>query len=279
MDEKILKKLHNSEQKILDEIVRICNIYNLNYFLIGGTLLGAVRHKGYIPWDDDLDIAMPREDYNQFIKIAMKELNEEFMIDCQYTNKNYWLPFIKIRLKNTIMDEKKLANYRGCKGIFVDVFPLDYAKCENSKSLKLRKKVEDYIKELLMKKNLTKIQDANKAYQKLIVLFAKLLPNKFMHTILNLAMQSTKKDDAKYFVNLGSQYKIERQTHLMKKYFPAKELEFEGKKYKVPNDYEYVLKKIYGEDYMCLPPIEKRITHMPSRIKFEDDIEIKFDRV
>ena len=69
IDNATLKKLHSIEIEILDEFVRICNKHNLQYFLIGGTLLGAVRHKGFIPWDDDLDVAMPRNDYENFLKI------------------------------------------------------------------------------------------------------------------------------------------------------------------------------------------------------------------
>ena len=98
------------QQKILDEIVRICDNYNLRYFLIGGTLLGAVRHKGYIPWDDDLDISMPRKDYNQFIEIAKKQLSQNFKLDCKYTNNKYWLPFIKVRMKDTSFDENSLIH-------------------------------------------------------------------------------------------------------------------------------------------------------------------------
>ena len=81
MEASVLKKLHDEEVKILDEIVRICSKNNLEYFLIGGTLLGAIRHKGFIPWDDDLDIAMPREDYEKFLKIAEQELEEPYKLE------------------------------------------------------------------------------------------------------------------------------------------------------------------------------------------------------
>ena len=81
MEASVLKKLHSEEVKILDEIVRICKKNNIEYFLIGGTLLGAIRHKGFIPWDDDLDIAMPREDYEKFLKTAEKELQEPYKLE------------------------------------------------------------------------------------------------------------------------------------------------------------------------------------------------------
>jgi len=90
-------------------------------------------------------------------------------------------------------------------------------------------------------------------------------------------MEFSNKETNQYFINLGSQYKIIKQTHLKEKYYPAAELEFEEKKYKVPRDYDYVLKKIYGYDYMKLPPMNKRITHVPVKIVFSDGEEVTFD--
>ena len=78
----ILDKLHKVELEILDDFVKICNKNNLTYFLTGGTMLGAVRHNGFIPWDDDIDIGMPRKDYDEFIKIAPKELGNKYYLDC-----------------------------------------------------------------------------------------------------------------------------------------------------------------------------------------------------
>ena len=89
MKEENLKKLHETEIEILDAIVEICDLHQLKYYLIGGTLLGAIRHCGFIPWDDDLDIAMPRRDYNRFLKIAKKELNSKFFLQTCTTDKNY----------------------------------------------------------------------------------------------------------------------------------------------------------------------------------------------
>ena len=124
----VLDKLHSVQIEILDEIVGICDKHNLTYFLIGGTLLGAVRHKGFIPWDDDLDIAMPREDYEKFLKIAKTELDKKYYLHDISIDKNYWQPFIKIRKNNTLFDEKMIDNIETHKGIFVDVFPFDNLK-------------------------------------------------------------------------------------------------------------------------------------------------------
>jgi len=123
-----LKRLQNIEYEILQEIVRICEKNNLSYFLIGGTLLGAVRHKGFIPWDDDLDIAIPRKDYEKFLKICQTQLNSDYFLHCNKTDPDYWLPFAKVRKKNTLFDEKSITSIETHKGIYNDVFPLDNAK-------------------------------------------------------------------------------------------------------------------------------------------------------
>ena len=125
-DKKTLEKLHKVEIEILDEFVRICNKYNLEYYLIGGTMLGAVRHQGFIPWDDDIDVGIMRKDYDLFIKYAREELGDKYYLDCYETNKEYYLPFAKIRKNNTIFNEQVSAHLNNHKGIYIDIIPVSY---------------------------------------------------------------------------------------------------------------------------------------------------------
>ena len=130
LDSKTLKKLHDVELEILQEIIRICKKYDIKYYLAGGTLLGAVRHKGFIPWDDDLDIGMLREDYDKFMKYGIKEIDDKYFIHCDKTDPNYWLPFIKVRKNSTTFVEELLNKKEVLhNGIFVDIFPMD--NCNN----------------------------------------------------------------------------------------------------------------------------------------------------
>ena len=274
MEKNILEKLHKEEIEILDTIVEICEKNNLRYVLVGGTLLGAVRHQGYIPWDDDLDIGMPRKDYEQFLKVTENELKDNYMLDYYGTNKKYWIPFAKVRIKDTIYQEELLRNYKTNHGIWIDIFPLDNAESENENGIIFRQRLISFFKKIALLKLQNYTKSKIKNFIKYIVKYT--ININAIVRIENYLMQLNKNDNSKYFVNFGSQYGIKKQTHLKEKYFPAKELEFEGKKYKVPNDYDYVLTKIYGKNYMELPPIEKRVTHNPIRIKFEDGQEVVF---
>ena len=124
MDSK-LRKLQLCELEILCEFVRICEKHNLQYFLVGGTLLGAVRHQGFIPWDDDIDVAMPREDYDRFAAIADKELAPQYFYQSPDTDPYYFLTYAKLRKNGTEVYEERFKNAKFHKGVFIDIIPLD----------------------------------------------------------------------------------------------------------------------------------------------------------
>ena len=125
-----MKRAWAAEMEVLKEIDRICNTYGIQYFADSGTLLGAVRHKGFIPWDDDIDIAMKREDYVKFLEVAPKELPEEWILLNPFLQKeDMWRQtFTRVVNGDTISFEKRrLNNFHGCPYIVgVDIFPLDY---------------------------------------------------------------------------------------------------------------------------------------------------------
>ena len=125
MDSKTLRQLQLVELKILLEIKRICELANINYFLIGGTLLGAVRHGGFIPWDDDIDIGMLRDDYNRFLDVFPQLSNKEYTLGTYNTDRGHVFSFGKIRLNGTQFREPRNEHILDNQGIYVDIFPYD----------------------------------------------------------------------------------------------------------------------------------------------------------
>lgn len=107
MERELLRKVQLKQLEIAKEIKRVCEENEIGYFLCYGTFLGAVRHKGFIPWDDDLDLGMLRADYEKFCRIAPSALKPEFCLQTWYTDPNYGLPFGKVMLRNTIYLESK----------------------------------------------------------------------------------------------------------------------------------------------------------------------------
>lgn len=255
MQAEILRELWNCELKILDEVDRICRKHNLNYYLMWGTLIGAVRHGGFIPWDDDIDICMPRKDYQRFLKIAQKELTNEYFLQTPKTDKWSLSYFSRIRLQNTalyIESDKRLLNHHG---IFIDIMPLDNCKIKDSHVSKFKKKLYIATNNRIISRRKTK-----KKQERMIW---KMVPTSLLLFIRDWAMRG--KGD--YYTSWGYRFK---KTDFL----PVIEMEFEGKKYNAPNNYHKVLTTIYG-DYMQLPPIEKRVAHEPAFISFnlEEDAD------
>ena len=121
----VLKQLQGEILSILDDFIRICEDYHLEYFGIAGTGIGALRHKGFIPWDDDIDVGMPREDYEKFLQIAQKECGEEYFLQTVDTDPEYHLYFAKLRMNHTRFVENSLQKAGSVTGFYIDIFPYD----------------------------------------------------------------------------------------------------------------------------------------------------------
>ena len=118
--------LKQVELDIFVEIINVCDKLKLRYYVVGGTLLGAVRHKGFIPWDDDIDLGMLREDFNIFLEKAPALLPDHMFLQTIWTDSGYLAPYAKVRNNNTTFIESTVAHQNMNHGVFVDIFPLDY---------------------------------------------------------------------------------------------------------------------------------------------------------
>ena len=247
--------LKNTEIELMQIVDRVCKENNLCYYLAFGTLLGCIRHKCFIPWDDDVDIFMPRNDYELFIK--------KFNSDCAYLvtndiNNKYTYPFAKVCDKRTIL--KEVDNPTSTLGVYIDVFPLDGLPSDDYVKNKHLKRIYRYKNMLIhkyssMKRKRSFIKNIAMFFYKII--FAPISYSYLVNKISTLSKKYAydESEDVSCAV-WGYEFKT-----FKKSWFGSKREEsFEGVNFKVPCEAELVLKSLYG-NYMELPPIEKQVSN------------------
>ncbi len=246
--------------KILEKLKEYCKVNNLTFFLVGGTLLGAIRHKGFIPWDDDIDVGMLREGYNKFIDLAKKnpyidkEKRYKVLLPLE---ENYIYPQIKIIDTYTIVYEKYIAK-KYATGLWVDVFPYDYGANNKKEAIKLSKKQHLY--KMFFQVGISGELDFGKKLKKTIAYpFYKLITKGdytfWIRKILSLptAHKTDLVGDVVWIYNERDMYPSFWFDKLI-------DVKFEEKKYKATAYYNEYLTQLYG-DYMKLPKEEDRIFH------------------
>ena len=258
-----LRNVQLCEFECLKEIKRICEKNSIPYFLIGGTLIGAVRHKGFIPWDDDIDVGMLRKDYDRFLEVAKEDLNKKkFFLQTPNTeNGCYDYELARIRLNNTHFVEEHREKLSLHDGFFVEVFPYDDLP-ETEKACKSYSKYFKYMKRILgIRKGYRYGVTNNKTKRRMFYLVANLtriIPFNYLHNkMINYHMKYNENNTEKVFILAGA-YNCIKESHLRKTVSEYTELEFEGDLFSVPKNYDLFLREQYG-DYMQLPPEEKRI--------------------
>lgn len=269
----VLQRIWDVEQEILDTIDSICRKHGLHYSLIYGTLLGAVRHTGFIPWDDDIDIIMPRNDYIRFIQIWKKEGPEDYVLADRDLYSDYPNNFMKVFKKHTTFLQNEADRGKSFpKGIFVDIFPADrFAPGP------ILRKIQFFscLINMLLTRNYSSGNGGAYAFVENSIL--KLPPN--VKERMRIASQQfierwNDRRDLPYLVPVT--------VPSCKRVYPANMLElltnreFRGKQYLSVEDYDTVLKIVFG-DYMKLPPENERVwKHHPILLDFEKDLE-EFD--
>lgn len=248
------KKIQQIALSSLKKFIEFCNTHNIQYCILGGTVLGAIRHKSFIPWDDDIDIGLPRNDYEKLISLA-KIYPAPYKIECMEISSLYVTPFIKIFDTRTIVTENLVRPLR--RGVWIDVFPLDgtfSSKIARGWHVKL---TQHFVGALVFKNK----SIPQSAYSKntLLKRLLSLLPEKALIQIIRQLSMLIKLDSAKYFVNMmglyGNKESMEKKVLL-----EFSTMEFCGIILKSPKNPEKYLKNLYG-DYKKLPPIESRVSH------------------
>lgn len=264
--DKQLRKLQLCQTKILEDIDKICADYELRYYLLGGTALGAVRHKGFIPWDDDLDVGMYRNDYEKFQRIIIENYSSKYFLQNCETDPNYPRVIAKVRLNGTIQQERSYESIGCHNGIYVDIFPIDYVKKPSGFGMWLR----GVIIRLGFAYKTVKCGSNNRHFMKikrLLSFIPKIIPNKWIDKLMHYACTKDNKKEREYSTIFLSGYGWKKQMHKSDVFAEGKYIEFEGRQFKGPSDINAFLSKLFG-DYMVLPPKEKRVAHKLTKIDF-----------
>lgn len=250
-----LRELQLCQLDIALEIKQICEKNNIPYFLIGGTLLGAVRHQGFIPWDDDLDIGFLRRDYDRFIEACKKDLGDDFFLQTFETDENYGLPFGKVMLKGTKFQEA-VASQSGAKDmIFVDIFPYDNLPT-SSILIKWNFIIQDLAKKLLQYRvgyDMSQ-RSSHKVLHKFLKKISKLFSKEVLIQTIEKAQKKYNNISSTVVINYNGAYRDKERVNLTEGYTV---LPFEGYEFNVPSAWKELLTNMYG-NYMQLPPVEKR---------------------
>lgn len=260
-----IRKMQLLQMDMLAELDRVCRKNHIRYSILSGTLLGAVRHKGYIPWDDDADIAMLRQDYEKFKRVA-NELNAEICYFQDHdTDPDYRWGYGKLRRTGTVYIRAGQEHIKCRTGVFIDIFPLDdVPKCL------LGQMLQDFVCFCMRKILWSEVGKINgNMLQKIIYRALSHIPVEFIFCITkHMAAKSRNKNSRRVrillFPSIGKLYvknKLRERYGMPKKWFrELREYTFEGRKLFGTKDYDAILTYTYG-DYMTLPPEEERNQH------------------
>jgi len=251
IEQDVLRKAQLIMLDMLVEFDALCKKYQLRYWLDSGTLLGAVRHRGFIPWDDDIDLSMPVEDYTRFLEIAAGELSDDIFLQTSQTDPAFKFDYIKLRSNKAgiveFHEKDKDLDYH--QGVFVDIFPM--LTIENTESNKN-----------MYEQTMEQIRDVSSVSLH--------TPNGKDKPVERAALVAALKEhhegwavgDGK--VIYGGEMPDVAAWFDLDKVFPLTTLEFENFSFPVPNDPSHYLDAIYSFDYRQLPPEDKRTIHAHS---------------
>ena len=274
----VLHRLQEEILSILDDFIRICEDYHLEYFGIAGTGIGAIRHHGFIPWDDDIDIAMPRRDFEKLIKIVEKKMSDRYLILNAKNDPNYPLMTTRLVKRGTVFVEEVMKDVDCPFGIFLDLYVLDNV-ADNPVLYQLQSWTAWFWSKLLILRSIPRPTLQQRGLKAGLIWTVCGL----VHNGMKLLRISPEwlRDCCEAECRRYNKKKTNRMAFLpdtspywnvvdKRYYHPLKQLDFEGRRMNFPGNIEEMLTRMYG-DYMQLPPEEKRKTHYPYRLEFEQE--------
>ncbi len=260
-----MNKTQECELNLLKDFIRVCNEHHLTYYLVGGTALGAVRHQGFIPWDDDIDVGMPRKDFDELLKYK-DEFKPGYFLQHYSTDPHYVYNFMKLRDSNTTFIENIFVNHRINHGVWIDIFPLDGFFYEETEYKKGKKQVQHFWNQTY----LMYLPALTRKFQKetwfkdfwLNVVGILFKPLNFHHYRNKRLDKYLRKVDYDKAVIVGNHAGFNKKKEAMPKevYGEGTPLQFEDITAMVPSQYDKYLTLLFN-DYMTLPPESERTGH------------------
>lgn len=241
--------VRKAQMRMLDILIifdRICKKHDIPYWIISGTLLGAKRHQGFIPWDDDIDVQVLQKDYTRLLHVLELELPERFIVHSKKNDDNYRYYFAKIRDTYSFYDEP------GCEkmkyhGVFVDIFPVESTPSNTFK----------YLIDIILSKH-RDYKNLNKKWKQMVgYSLGILLPICLTYiALIRFTYRFIPQKNLTYSYGIPFHYYNKIET-----IFPLSEIEFESQTFKAPHNIEQHLRDNFGSDFMQIPPKQKRIHH------------------
>lgn len=238
-------------KKFLDE-------HGLRFYLSEGTMMGAIRHHGFIPWDDDVDIMMPRDDYNKLVTLAEEgKIPPELNFDALENNPKHWVLGAKMQLtRPTRYIQRKVMKLSKCHGPYVDIFPLDYWDKETSLSQLISTFIVKISRRFLFIKTGYSSKIEGKLYRIPVKFLCMFMTNPGIEKRAVKNMTKFINGSRKYMVNLCSYYSYKKEVFPSEYYGEPVMVKFEGHDMPVPKEYDAMLRKIYGAKYDSIPPVK-----------------------
>ncbi|SEA02121.1 lipopolysaccharide cholinephosphotransferase [Pseudobutyrivibrio sp. ACV-2] len=258
MEQNKLDKIHSIQLEMLRSFHEYCNSHGIRYTVICGTLLGTIRHKGFIPWDDDIDVGLLREDYEKLIKFLQEEPIEGCFIQDYSTDSHYYMPYAKLVKEGTVFVEEYRKNCKAKNGLFIDIFPFDSIREPGLKSTKLRRMIARLLTFAVWSKEECHMErKGNKKLINLVSAVVGVLPKQTLINIQN-KLVIRNHDDWEYLASMfSSNYDSDRLYFKKTDFDNLIELPFEDIVVNAPSNWEENLKRLY-KNYMALPPEDKR---------------------
>ncbi len=265
-----LKQLQDYVYSIFVEFDRVCRKYDIKYSIEGGTLMGAVKFQDFVPWDDDIDVVMVRDQYEKFLKVAPKELDSKFFLESYNNVDEFPLNYAKICLNGTMNYDYAYSHLKKMHhGIFMDIFPVDNVVPE-----KLNSHCSMVGVLTSARKTKLKVKIGGNKIKHIIYKLVSLLPMKVLIKLLNMVCQKNNKKDTGYIYEICNSNK-DFPPMPSSMYVEYTELPFRDRKFMAIKEYDKLLKSRFGENYANeLPDEEKRKPSHNPNIKIISDINV-----